>query len=83
MNNSKVARTGDKIYYEFTKEEKLTLNYDINYEGIKRKFSNFFNLIKIHMLILFKTAELEYQKMNLYLYKIWLKQEYKYAKKGN
>jgi hypothetical protein len=60
----------------FIYESKLSINYDINYEGIYRKLNKFisywkesFELLKIYFSIFKLEIILEYQKMNLYLYK--------------
>ena len=72
--------TPEKENLEFIMESKLSVNYDINKVGIKRKVYSFFrfwkdsfNLLIIYLRILFKHLEIFYTEENLYLYQLQVK----------
>jgi len=60
---------------EIIKSHKLSVNFELNKEGIKRKIKNKLSLYFLYLKISYKSLELYYQEMNLYLYQEWLKYE--------
>jgi hypothetical protein len=77
----------EKESFSFVKESRLSINYDINYDGIKRDIKNSFNLLKIYIcyiqicyLCLVIFLKNYYEEMNVYLEQK-LKEALNYGKK--
>lgn len=63
------------VEVEIIASKKLSINYDINKEGLKREIKRKFEYPILLIRIFLKSAELYYQEMNLYLYRKWLEYE--------
>ena len=70
----KVEKQPEKINLEFIIEKKslTSRNFNLNYEGIRQKFKNFFTKQKLGFKIIFKYLHLKFALLYLFLLRKWV-----------